>query len=223
MKRSQLKQPLLTASRTILGTALAALCFASTANAADKYVFYLHGKGIDDGGSTGGYESNVSALKELGYNVVSEPRKSGMIRKPPEDLENYAKDTAQEITKLISSGVPASDITVMGYSRGGVLTLLTSSYLNNDQVNYVVLAGCVASDGPYKRATNWQLKHAKGLKGNFLSIYEASDDGFASCDKVFSAGSVKQQEVKLDTGKGHKLFYEADDSWMNSFNEWANR
>lgn len=213
MKKSRLIKITLGATLT--------LTFAGLAGASEKVAFYLHGKGIDDGKSTEGYESNVAYLESKGFKVISEPRKPGQIRKPPKDHEKYSKTLAEKIEGLISQGTDPSDITVVGYSRGATLAMLTSGYVANENVNYALLAGCVDASGPYGRAAKWQQQFAKKLKGNFLSIYESSDKAFASCQNLFSLGGVTQTEVKLNTGEGHKLFYKPESSWTSVMDDWT--
>lgn len=190
-----------------------------------KYLFYLHGRGIDDGADTSAYERVVRALSDLGLIVISEARPAGVIKKFPDDHEKYAQKVADSVDKLLAAGVPAGKITVSGYSRGGVLTVIASALIGNPDVRFVVMAGCVASDGKYKRAIpTFHKRYTPKLKGLFLSLRDSEDEDFGSCADFFSKAvpRVKYKEIVLTTGKGHAAFVVPADEWMQPTANWAN-
>ena len=49
---------------------------------------------------------------------------------------------AGQVGRLLAAGVPPSNVTVVGASKGGWLTLETAAELGRDDARSVVLAGC---------------------------------------------------------------------------------
>lgn len=190
-----------------------------------KYLFYMHGKDGDDGRNVGLYKDIARALADRGFVVISEiPRQSGLLRKYPDDHERYAKKVAGEVSKLVAAGVPASNITVSGYSRGGTLAVMASGFVGRTDVNFVVLAGCVSETGAYKAAySSFLADYAKKLNGRILSIRDAADPDFGSCNAFFAEASAlkEAQEVVLKPGKGHTAFHFATDDWVLPIVQWA--
>jgi hypothetical protein len=115
---------------------------------------------------------------------------------------------------LIDKGVPAINITVSGYSKGGRMTAVVSSLLANKQINYVILAGCRESD-----ISQYNLK----LTGRVLSIYDKGDDQFGSCSALFKTGGedLVSDEIVLTLGKGHGAFYSPRKEWVEPMVKWA--
>ena len=117
-------------------------------NAESRYLFFLHGKIVEKKGIPatsrryGDYDylDMLDTFASNGFNVISETRSSGT------DVHDYAFKITDQVVELIRSGVPASHITVSGFSKGGRMTMIVSSILNNKDINYVVLAGCRLSN-----------------------------------------------------------------------------
>jgi hypothetical protein len=78
---------------------------------------------------------------------------------------------------LLNAGVPPENITVVGFSKGGVLAILASSQFNNDRVKYVILAGSCAVD-------SLEADPSIVFHGQVISIYEASDKYSQSCQQI---------------------------------------
>ena len=192
-----------------------------------RYLFYLHGAGMYKGASNaviGAYRSTVRALSKQGFVVVSEARKKGGIKKFPQDHEKYARKIAKEVKKLLDAGVPARNITVSGYSRGGIITLITSGVISNSDVNFGVMAGCISATGDYKKAVpTIQERYSPKLKGSFLSFYDTGDKHFGSCEDYFSKASdgLAYDEIALSTGMGHFTFYAPREEWLRPLTDWA--
>lgn len=191
-----------------------------------RYLFYLHGKSIDEGSLSAHapYKRVVEALSERGFVVVSEMRRSGLIRKFPHDHEKYSKKIANEVNDLLAKGVAAGNVFVSGYSRGGTLTLMISAILDNPNINFIVMAGCISVDGAYKDALPIiHERYSSRLKGHFLSLRESTDEDFGSCQSHFGKGSgpLDYKEVVISTGKGHLAFQEPIVEWIEPIAEWA--
>jgi hypothetical protein len=189
---------------------------------AAKYLFYLHGRGPQDFGvdrSREDYRAIVQAFSDRGFFVVSE------VRAKNSQVADYAEKVAQEVKKLIASGVVPANITVVGYSRGGQLALISSGLVKNPSVRFVILAGCFSNKGKFKeRYESFLSTYAPNLEGKLLSLYDRADPNFGTCTPYFqeSIGQLEHKEIVLDTGKGHDLFQKPTDDWIAPVIEWIN-
>ena len=178
-----------------------------------RYIFYLHGSVEESEGSTDKYDTAVDAIAGGSATVISEVRDDT-------DPNEYAKKLKGQVSSLISKGVPASNITVSGFSKGAIIALAASSVINNPDVNYVLLAGC--SDDLNEK---YNVDPTKAV-GRILAIYDSGDEKFGSCDgEVNASKKVTFEEVELDSGKGHKLFRIPKDKfieqWCDPLLSWA--
>lgn len=185
---------------------------------AARYLFYLHGRIIEDQGPEGvsprfgryDYPGILAAFRARGFEVRSE------VRRPNTDMAAYATRIASEIEALIARGVEPSHITVVGASKGAGITALVSTRLARPGVRYVMLAGC--NDGLIRT-------HDPRLSGELLSIYEASDEMVGSCGALAARSPRLQrfEEVRLATGLGHGMVYRPLDAWVEPAAAWARR
>jgi hypothetical protein len=181
-----------------------------------KYLFYLHGRIIEEQGirptseKFGVYEYGkiLDTLKNKGFIVISEARKGNTGVGP------YAQKIASQVETLVKAGVPPSNITVCGASKGGLIAMIISSTLPYKEINYVFLASCV-------EAALYRFDIA--LHGNILSIYDEKDDSVCSCQKFVdkSPDVVKFKEVVLKVGTGHGIVYKPLEEWVDRVVEWA--
>src|SRR5215204_4667692 len=90
----------------------------STTDAKANYLFYLHGRLIENQGirptdpryGVYEYEEILNTLAARGFTVVSEARAKDT------DVNQYATKVVQQIKTLIKAGVPPQHITVLGAS-----------------------------------------------------------------------------------------------------------
>jgi dienelactone hydrolase len=179
------------------------------------YLFYLHGRIIEEQGPRPEhprygiyeYQAILEALVQQGMVVISEVRASGA------DPWSYAEQVIRQVEELIAAGVPAEQITVVGFSKGGAIAILTSAMLDNDQVNYVFLAAC----GSWLEARSELTPH-----GRILSLYEQTDQLAGSCQPFFERRneSLIHHELELQIGGGHGAFYRPDARWLEPLAEW---
>jgi hypothetical protein len=186
-----------------------------------KYLFYLHGKIIEDQGINavsekfGAYEYDniLKALADEGFVVISEARPKDTI---PWD---YAKKIVSQIQELLNNKVPPQNITVVGASKGAGITVLISHLLKNEDVNFVIMAIC-----NQQMLRSWE-KNDIILCGNVLSIYDAKDDLAGSCSKYFDfckgKGLKNYKEIKLKIGTGHGILYKPLKEWIQPIVEWS--
>jgi len=188
--------------------------------AGGHYIYYLHGKIVEDQGRNavserfGPYEYDriVSALGQTGAEVVSE------VRKKNTDSRSYAIRVAAEIRKLKKSGVPSRSITVVGASKGAAITVGVSDLLKDQEISYVLLAICAPSLMEY-----WDRQEICPA-GKVLSIYDASDESVGSCNALVDrcrATVADYREIELDLGLSHGILYQPYDEWVSPVLEWA--
>lgn len=185
----------------------------SKPNASNKYIFYLHGSVEESEGHTEKYQAAVNAISAGSTTVISEIRGDT-------DPNTYAEKLKKQVNFLVSKGVPASNITISGFSKGAVIAIAASTVVNNPEVNYVLLAGC--SDFLNEKYG----VHPQLAVGRILSIYDVDDEKFGSCSGfINSSEKVKFKEIELYTGKGHKLFRipkeKFIEEWRDPLHEWA--
>jgi len=128
-------------------------------------IIYLHGQIIEDSGPTPtqprwrfyDYPAVVEALGAKGAIVESEVRDSGA------DVYEYARKTVSRIETLISEGVSPKRIIVVGFSKGGAITLFVSRLSQRPDIRYVTLAACSSWLDAYPRFQ---------ISGQVFSIYE---------------------------------------------------
>ncbi len=60
------------------------------------------------------------------------------------------------------------------------------------------------------------------IKGDFLSIYASSDSIASGCGTAFSKAiqGISSKEMKLESGKGHKFFFQPEGIWFEPVITW---
>ena len=182
-----------------------------------KYVFYSHGfivegkneKPVHKAWGVYDFPAVKSALATSDFHVIAFHRAKNT------EPYQYAKSLAKQVNQLIEVGVKAKNITVMGFSRGGAITIATSNELKNKEVSFIILAGCAGFI-----AKNPEMK----LYGKVLSIYETSDQ-VGSCQYVADRSTklMSFEELAISTGKSHGAFYLPDTAWLEPVKQWINR
>lgn len=188
-----------------------------------RYLFYLHGKIIEDQGlpaissDFGEYEYGaiLEQLSIYGFEVISERRTRGT------DGVEYARKIAGQISQLIGAGVPEQNITVVGASKGGAIAIYVSHFLENESVNFVLMAIC------HPDYVQVLLRDEITLYGNVLSIFDSVDEYAGSCQELFTfsegKGLSRFDEIILDVGTGHGILYQPLDDWILPVVQWANK
>lgn len=187
----------------------------------ERFLFYQHGGAVTAKGNNaitdaapewGPYEylNILDTLRKKGFNVISENRKEGV------DDSVYIRKILMQIDTLLSKGVKAKNILVVGASAGWVITLGVSAQLPNGNVNYVMMGGCWPDT--YKDF----LGHR--LHGRILSIYERTDP-HQSCLKIFEGKKSLRahREIVLNTGLSHGFIYKGFREWVDPVVQWGKR
>ncbi len=187
------------------------------AQAPARYVLYLHGRIVEDSGTRrpvspvfGPYEYDaiLTRLRQAGFAVLSEQRPARA------SSEVYAARAADQVDSLRRLGVPARNITVVGFSKGGWLAILASARLADPELGFVFLASC----------GEWSNDPADlHVAGRILSIYETSDSLGHSCAPMFARArpGSRTRELSVSLGKGHGTFFVPRDAWLGPVIAWA--
>lgn len=202
---------------SICGAALAQNAL-SHPDPANHYLFYLHGRVIEDGDlrpthpvwGVYDYPAVVEALGSRGAVVISEQRPKDT------DVAEYAARVRDQILELARAGVPQSHISVVGFSKGGTIAIAVSGLMPRqyDGIRYVFLGAC----------TDWVLEQPElTLTGRALSIYEASDETTGSCKGLAEhrRNLAATSEVTIDTGTEHGAFYTPREAWLAPTLQWV--
>ncbi|MEJ2178674.1 MAG: hypothetical protein P8Y12_12270 [Gammaproteobacteria bacterium] len=216
-------------ARAAILAALLALSFSTHARDADRsfpdtidpfkhYIFYMHGNYVEKNGPHKKYKyyEVLDALDAKGLVVIGEARgKTNMAK--------YAKVVTGQVKRLLRAGVPADNITVAGHSRGGFISMQVASNLQKVKIRFGALAACgLKGTTFFKPYKDFLKKRAAEMKGNFLVMWEQSDDVAGNCDKAMNKnGGVKYTNVELMVGGGHELFYEPNAAWIDPLATFA--
>jgi hypothetical protein len=188
---------------------------------AKQYLFYLHGKIIEDQGLPAvspdygeyEYEPILKILESHGFVVISEQRPKNT------DGAQYARRVVEQITLLLDAGVPPEYITVVGASKGAGIAATVSSLLKNARTNFVLLGFC--SPDVVEELKQYQVS----LYGNLLAIRDSADALAGSCKELFAfsegKGIGRQDEIVLHIGTGHGILYKPLDEWILPSVQWA--
>jgi hypothetical protein len=187
-----------------------------------QYMFYLHGKIVEDQGLNAvspdygpyEFEAILEKLGSYGFVVISE------IRQKNSDPIEYANKIVSQVKSLLDGGVSAKSITIIGASKGADIAILASHPIQNDGVNYVILGACHPDNIQYYK------QNGISLSGNVLSIRDSVDELSGSCGELFSFSEGKgldnHNELILQVGTGHGILYKPMDEWVLPTVDWAN-
>jgi hypothetical protein len=212
---------LVTVSPEPTGSFLAAYEFPTSIDPAKHYLFYLHGKIIEDQGlpavspDFGEYEyaAILAKLESQGFEVISEQRLKNTVG------DKYAKKVAEQIKVLVDAGVPSENITVVGASKGAGIAAIVSSLVKDSKINFVLLGFCAPD------TVRDLVQKRMSLYGNVLAIRDSVDDLSGSCQELFDAsegkGLGRHDEIVLHIGTGHGILYKPLDGWIQPTVDWA--
>lgn len=185
-----------------------------------RYMFYLHGKIIEDQGiyavsdlfGAYEYQNILDTLENAGFKVISEARPQHT------DPGEYARKVVAQIERLIKTGIAPENITIVGASKGALIAILISSMLKNEKINFVFMGVCTEDSLAYFESNKINIC------GNILSIYEHSDKGVSSCEKLIERSLCEgiSKEIELNLGTGHGFLFKPSRSWVTPVIQWAN-
>lgn len=183
-----------------------------------QYLFYLHGlivevAGVRPKSEEHGYYEYQLILEELakeGFVVISEAREKGT------EVKDYAEKVVSQIKKLMTNKVPAENITVVGASKGGIISAYVSTMLQEKKIHFVFLAGLFE-----KCLVDSSLK----LYGNVLSIHDRADTLSITPELYFqrSAGLGTFEKIVLSLDLGHGVIYQPYREWIDPLLQWVKK
>ncbi len=162
------------------------------------------------------YDKIVAALAAGGFEIVSE------LRREKTNPRRYARTrVVPQVKALMEAGVPAGNITVAGFSKGGSIALLAATQTKAPGLNFVVMAGC--GKGQFRKSYDSFLANdASKMQGRMLSLYDSKDLIAGTCKETAAkAPNVKFEEIVLEVGAGHGTFYVARKAWTDKIAAWA--
>jgi D-alanyl-D-alanine carboxypeptidase len=185
-----------------------------------RYIFFLHNKFIEVAGLNGihdeyghcEYRQIVDGFTSGGFTVISE------VRAINTDALQYAGKVVKQVDSLLRIGVDASDITIIGTSKGGFIAQYVSGIMKNPRLNFVFIGSCSSDGNAQSPGVNFC--------GNILSVYERSDEYGQSCEVSRKASTLDvphYKELSLNTGFRHGYLYKASPEWMRPAMLWASK
>jgi hypothetical protein len=180
-----------------------------------RYFFFLHNYYVEKHGPNGvcKYHDILKIFADKDFTVISEVRTGKIV--PSE----YAKKIVCQVKRLLDAGVSPERIFIAGHSKGGVISLCVASQLGNPKIGFIIMAGCEI------KSLVQAYPDFIRLKGDFLSIYASSDSIASSCQEVFSKAiiGISNKEITLKSDKGHKLFFQPENIWIDPVMTWLNQ
>jgi len=198
--------------------------FPNSIDPTKRYMFYLHGRILEDQGILAvspefgeyRYEEILKTLQSYGFEVISEQRPRNA------NTWEYAQRTARQVADLLTAGVPPGSITIVGASKGASIAAIASDLVGNPEVNYVLLGTC------HQTLVDEWKQEGLILSGNVLSIYDYKDDEYSgSCEELFNLaegkGLSRHNEIVLQVGTGHGILYQPLPEWVLPTVQWADQ
>jgi len=187
------------------------------ADPSQRYVIYLHGRIIETSGRRPEHPMyGIYEYDEILGQLANDAVIISQVRPADTDIAEYAASVAQQVEDLLAQGVPEEHITIVGFSKGGVIAILTAARLANDRISFVLQAAC----------GSWLTTRPELVPyGRMLSLYESSDNVAGSCSELFARrdGQLVWEELELALGGGHGAFYRPDPGWMTPTRAWINQ
>ena len=177
-------------------------------------VIYNHGLIVDKFGLSGashhGYELEAMCqrLADKGYFVFAPIRQSGRG-----NLFGHRSEVDQAIDYVKKlSGVDPSRIGLMGFSRGGLLTLMVS--VERSDLKALVILAPAPGRGHFTRA----VRQVSSINAPVLLLVEASDEqdileDFEMLSRSLTELGKERRIIKYNQGGGHRLFYKVGYYW----------
>lgn len=189
--------------------------FPESPDPAGRYVVYVHGAAAEGNpverplnAHFGVYSlpEILDALSDPAWTVIAPRRPRGAT------ISVSAAKLAANIRKFLDDGVAADHIALVGFSKGGQITAVTSSRLRPHPIPVVLLASC----------WHW-IDNAPNLVlgGPVFSVREASDF-VSTCQPLADrAGkSARFEERVIEIGGGHAAFYSPHAEWVQPVRAW---
>lgn len=178
-------------------------------------VIYNHGLVVDmfgvGGAAKRGYNLDgiCQALAADGFLVFTPVRQSGR-----RDIPSHKNEVSRAVDYVKAvPDVDQSRIALMGFSRGGLLTLMVGVE-RSDLKALLILAPAPGGKGEFVKA----VERAPSLNAPVLLLVEAGDgtdilENFALLDQALRARKKEVRSIRYERGGGHLLFYDVNYYW----------
>lgn len=196
------------------GTEYQALVFRPEGQGPFPVVIYNHGMVVDLHGLSGasgyGYEIEkmCQTLADNGYFVFAPIRQSGR-----RNLGGHKREVDRAIDYVKNlPDVDPSRIGLMGFSRGGLLTLMVA--VERSDLKALVILAPAPGRGHFARA----VRQVSSINAPVLLLVEESDDqeildDFEMLSRSLTELGKKRRIKKYNRGGGHRLFYTVGYYW----------
>jgi predicted esterase len=177
-----------------------------------KYLFYLVGD-VGEGMTAQEFSRISEEFVKLGFLVICNPVRNSNYTK------RYIDGISTEVKSLLSAGVPAKNIILLGYSSGGMVALQIATELNNPGLNYVIIAGVPKKSGRVRFPQDVKIDPV----GMIWNIYGKKDRDFGSLREFMSSEAISLRALCRETrvDKGHEIGRSPDKNWMSVVNQLA--
>lgn len=180
-------------------------------------VIYNHGKIVDVIGYQGarkhGYKVDAicQALAKEGYLVFVPLRSSGAG-----NVEGHQREVSRAVDYLKTrEDVDASRIALMGFSRGGLLTLMVG--VERDDLKGLLILAPAPGVGHFAET----VKHVGKIKVPVLLLVEASDsssiiEDYEMLERALKENKKEVTAIRYERGGGHRLFWDVGYYWKDT-------
>ena len=180
-------------------------------------VIYNHGLVVDmfgiGGAAIKGYNLDgiCRALAADGFLTFTPIRRSGR-----RDIPAHKEEVSQAVDYVKTQpDVDPTRIALMGFSRGGLLTLMVGVE-RSDLKALLILAPAPGGRGDFVKA----VKHVGSLNAPVLLLAEAGDGtdilgNFDMLDQALKAHGKDARSILYNRGGGHLLFYDVGYYWAD--------
>ncbi|MFX0203177.1 MAG: dienelactone hydrolase family protein [Candidatus Hodarchaeota archaeon] len=196
------------------GTNNKALIFKPEGKGPFPVVIYNHGMIVDIHGLSGAYdhgyelENICQTLADSGYFVFAPIRQSGRG-----NISGHKRevDRAIDYVKKLPD-VDPSRIGLMGFSRGGLLTLMVA--VERNDLKALVILAPAPGRGQFAEA----VRQVSSINAPVLLLVEANDEqhileDFEMLSRSLENFGKESRIVKYNRGGGHRLFYTVGYYW----------
>lgn len=177
-------------------------------------VVYNHGLIVDSIGyeraARRGYNLHgiCQALAADGFLAFAPIRRSGR-----DAIPHHKEEVSSAVDHVKSlPDVDAARIALMGFSRGGLLTLMVG--IERTDLKALLILAPAPGQGHFAET----VKRVASLNAPVLLLVEAGDDreileDFDMLDRALEANGTERRSIRYDRGGGHHLFYDVGYYW----------
>lgn len=177
-------------------------------------VVYNHGLIVDNVGyeraARRGYNLGgiCGALAADGFLAFAPIRRSGQG-----DIPRHKAEVSSAVNHVKAlPDVDSSRVALMGFSRGGLLTLMVG--VERSDLGALLILAPAPGQGHFAEA----VKRVPSIKAPVLLLVEAGDESeiledFDLLERALAAHGKAQRSIRYDRGGGHRLFYDVGYYW----------